>query len=146
MTPCLSAKCKRHSQAPISTTRRSRVEQALLLLDREQCKFSPAPAPGSGAVHVLSFMGLPCAHMIQERWYDRAGENVLKLEDIHPHWRFTKPPQTRQATTRQEDQARGDDNVTDVPETSPPPPEDGTLPDDILRVQEPAVVKPKGRP
>jgi len=91
-------------------------------------------------------MGLPCAHKIQERWYDRASENVLKLEDIHPHWRFTKPPQTRQATAGQEDHAMGDDDGTDVPGTPPPPPKDGTLPDDILRVQEPAVVKPKGRP
>jgi len=97
-------------------------------------------------------MGLPCAHKIQERWYDRAGGNVLKLEDIHPHWRFTKPPQTRQATEEQEDYNMGGNDVTEVrgtpPGTPPPPssPEDRTVPDNILRVQEPAVVKPKGRP
>lgn len=97
-------------------------------------------------------MGLPCAHKIQERWYDRAGGNVLKLEDIHPHWRFTKPPQTRQATAGQEDNTAGDNNdeVTEVrgtpPETPSPSPEDRQLPDDILRVQEPAIVKSKGRP
>jgi len=74
---------------------------------------------------------------------------VLKLEDIHPHWRFTKPPQTRQATARQEDHAKDDEDVTEVQGTPPgtpsSPPEDRTLPDDILRVQEPAIVKPKGR-
>jgi hypothetical protein len=102
-------------------------------------------------------MGLPCAHKIQERWYDRAGGNILKLEDIHPHWRFTKPAQTRSATAGQEDHAMGGDDDADVPGTPPPPPEDAppeddgshedeTLPDDILRVQEPAVVKRKGRP
>jgi hypothetical protein len=97
-------------------------------------------------------MGLPCAHKIQERWYDRAGGNILKLEDIHPHWRFTKPPQTRRATAGQEDHAMGGDDNAGVPGIQPPPPddngshEDETLPDDILRVQEPAVVKPKDRP
>ncbi len=99
----------------------------------------------------IKTMGLPCAHKIQERWYDRAGGNVLKLEDIHPHWMFTKPPQTRQAAARQKDYATRGDDVTDVPGTpsgtpSPPPPEVRTLAEDILRVQEPAVVKPKGRP
>jgi len=97
-------------------------------------------------------MGLSCAHKIQERWYDRAGGNVLKLEDIHPHWRFTKPPQTRQATMGQEDNTADDNNdkITKVrgtsPDTSSSPPADTQLPDDILRVQEPAIVKSKGRP
>jgi hypothetical protein len=97
-------------------------------------------------------MGLPCAHKIQERWYDRAGGNVLKLEDIHPHWRFTKPPQTRQTTMGQEDNTADDNNdeITKVrgtpPENSSPSPADMQLPDDILRVQEPAIVKSKGRP
>jgi len=100
-------------------------------------------------------MGLPCAHKIQERWYNRIGGNVLKLEDIHPHWRFAKPPQARQATAGQEDHAMGGDDVTEVqgtpPGTPPPPspspsPKDRGLPDNILRVQEPAVVKSKGRP
>ncbi len=77
-------------------------------------------------------MRLSCAHKIQERWYDRANDNVLKLEDIHPYWRFTKPPQTRQATKGQKDDTLGGDEVTKVlgtspgtsPRTSSPPLED----------------------
>jgi len=98
-------------------------------------------------------MGLPCAHKIQERWYDRVDSNVLKLKDIYSYWRFAKPSQARQATARQEDHAIRGDDVTEVqgtpPEILPPPsssPEDRGLSDDILRVQEPAVVKSKGRP
>jgi len=96
-------------------------------------------------------MGLSCAHKIQKRWYDRASGNVLKLEDIHSHWRFTKPPQTRQATTRQEDNIAGDNNdeVTKVrgtsSETSSSSPKDRQLFDDILRVQELVIVKSKDR-
>ncbi len=65
-------------------------------------------------------MKLSCAHKIQERWYDRTNDNVLKLEDIHPHWRFTKSSQTRQTTTRQKNNIAGDNNdeVTKVRETS----------------------------
>ncbi len=97
-------------------------------------------------------IGLPCAHKIQERWYDRTGGNVLKLKDIHPHWRFTKPPRARQATEEQEEEDHtmgGNEEVTEVPGTPPgtaPPPEEPELPADVLRVQEPAVVKAKGRP
>ena len=31
-------------------------------------------------------MGLPCAHIIQQRLQQN---NVLKLEDIHSHWYLT---------------------------------------------------------
>ncbi len=96
-------------------------------------------------------MGPPRAHKTQERWYDRAGGNVLKLEDIHPHWRFTKPPQRRAAEqVNQEDHAMDGDDVTEVQGTPPgtpsPPPEARSIPDNILRVQEPAIVKSRGRP
>jgi hypothetical protein len=30
-------------------------------------------------------MGLPCAHKIQERLYNRVDDGVLKLKDIHRH-------------------------------------------------------------
>lgn len=34
--------------------------------------------------------GLPCKHIIQERLFTPPG--VIKLEDVHPHWRFIRPP------------------------------------------------------
>ena len=37
-------------------------------------------------------MDLPCAHVIEKRRADAAGGKVLKLTDVHPHWRFKKPP------------------------------------------------------
>lgn len=87
-------------------------------------------------------MGLPCAHRIQECLYDQASGRILKLEDIHPHWRFVKPP--RPATGAAEGQEEvnthgGDDEATKVERTP-------SSPKDILRIQEPAVVKAKGRP
>ena len=93
-------------------------------------------------------MGLPCAHRIQERLYDRAGDGVLKLEDIHRHWLYTKPP--RATTTRAEEQEnhtmgdhQGDEDIevqgTPSPDMPPPPRQ-------ILQIQEPAIVKAKGRP
>ena len=74
---------------------------------------------------------LPCAHKIQERWYDRANGGVLKLEDFHPHWQYIKRPQ-----------AQEDTEDIEVPGTPPPT----SVIEDILRVQEPAVVRAKGRP
>ncbi len=49
---------------------------------------------------------------------------MLKLENIHSHWRFTKPSQTRQATTKQKNNIVDDNNdeVTKVRETSPKTP------------------------
>ena len=35
-------------------------------------------------------MKLSCAYKIQERWYDQANKKVLKLENIHSHWRYFK--------------------------------------------------------
>ena len=102
-------------------------------------------------------MGLPCAHEIQARWYDRAGGNVLKLEDIHPHWHFEKPPQARLMMSQEErdqnDHTLGDNTLNEatiISGTPPPalslPAEDPDLPDDLLRINEPAIVKRKGRP
>jgi len=70
----------------------------------------------------------------------------LKLEDIHPHWRFVKP--SRQATGQRQDEEQeenytsGDDNdvAMDIEGTPPSPPFD------LLHIQEPAIVKPKGQP
>lgn len=93
----------------------------------------------------IATMGLSCAHRIQDCLYDQAGGRVLKLEDIHPHWRFVKPP--RQAIGQPEKQEEdhtngGDDNEAMDVERTPSPSSNV----DILRVQEPAVVKAKGRP
>ena len=73
-------------------------------------------------------MRLPCAHKIQERWYDRANGGVLKLENFHLHWQYIKPP------AQEED--------IEIPGTSSP----SSAFEVILRVQEPAVVRVKGRP
>ena len=104
-------------------------------------------------------MGLPCAHEIQARWYDNAGGNVLKLEDIHPHWLFDKPPRARliaeeEAKEQDNDEMGGNnlDDATIISDThsaaSSASIEDSNLPgpSDLLRIHEPAIVKPKGRP
>ncbi len=67
-------------------------------------------------------MGLPCAHVMERRMAEGAG--VLLLEDIHSHWRIDKPDPNPEA----EDE-HVDENITE-----------------LLRVNEPAVVKPAGRP
>ncbi len=98
-------------------------------------------------------MGLPCAHKIQERLYNRVGGGVLKLEDIHRHWLYTKSPRaTTRQTEEQEDHTMAgdeggdaaDDEDIEVQGTSssdmPPP-----LPRQVLQIQEPAIVKAKGR-
>ena len=89
-------------------------------------------------------MSLPCAHRIQKCLYYQAGGRVLKLEDIHPHWQYVKPP--RQANGQAEKQEEithgGNDNeamdAVHTPSLSPA--------DDILCIQEPAIVESKGRP
>ena len=104
-------------------------------------------------------MGLPCAHEIQARWYDNAGGNVLKLEDIHPHWLFDKPPRARviaeeEAKEQDNDEMGGNklDDATIISDThsaaSSASIEDSNLPvpSDLLRIHEPAIAKPKGSP
>ena len=93
-------------------------------------------------------MGLLCAHRIQERLYDRAGGGVLKLEDIHRYWLYTKPP--RAMTARAEEQEdytmgghQGDEDI-EVPGT--PSPDMPPPPRQVLLIREPAIVKAKGRP
>lgn len=70
-------------------------------------------------------MGLPCVHKIQERVFDFTRGGVLALEDVHSHWRFEKSPVTRPGV--------------EIDATS-------TLMDPLLLIQDPAVVRPKGRP
>ncbi len=67
----------------------------------------------------------------------------MKLKDVHSHGRFVKPPKQviGQGQEGQEDDHahEGDDNeAMDIEETSSA--------SDILRNQEPAVMKLKGRP
>lgn len=70
-------------------------------------------------------MGLPCGHRINELLRsDPPG--VLHIDDINPHWRYQKPLMT--AEHRQE-----------------APPSDDNI-DPLLRVRDPPVIKPKGRP
>jgi len=66
----------------------------------------------------------------------------LKLQDIHRHWLFTKPP--RAATARAEEQ----DNHTMVDEGDGEDIEMQGTPaqPQILQIQEPAIVRAKGRP
>lgn len=70
--------------------------------------------------------GLPCAHKIKERIDEDAG--VLKIDDIHSHWRFEKPLAMR---TR-----------------NPPATPDDLAPaiDPLLAVREPRIAVTKGRP
>jgi hypothetical protein len=66
-------------------------------------------------------MGLPCAHIIQDR---RQQKEDIHLSDIHLHWHFTRPTRP----------TRPDLDAPRAVELGP------------LLVHEPAVVKPKGRP
>ena len=77
---------------------------------------------------------LPCSHKIQNRMYDGAEGGVLKLEDIHPHWRFVKPTASV--------------SVVQVKGTSPSVDSDDQsfAVDPLLRVQAPTVIRSKGRP
>lgn len=91
--------------------------------------------------------GLICAHGIQNRMYDRASGGTLKLEDIHPHWRYVKP---LRATQEEEDHIMEEEEVIDIPVTPSPVVVTASTAtaasEDILRVQEPAIVRAKGRP
>jgi hypothetical protein len=95
-------------------------------------------------------LSLPCAHRIQRRIYDTAGGGVLKIEDIHPHWRFEgsavnlsvdssefTPEATPEATSETFDAEMN----YDIPTSSL-----SNLSDPLLQVQNPAVIRPKGRP
>jgi hypothetical protein len=70
-------------------------------------------------------MGLPCAHRIQARIYSEA-PYILKLKDVHPHWRFTKL--ARLVTANNE------------PEVASEPI------DPVLLVQNPPIARARGRP
>lgn len=65
-------------------------------------------------------MGLPCSHLIKERLSTPPG--ILKIEDIHPHWRFVKPS---------------------IEDRTPPSP---SVIDPLLQVQEPTMARARGRP
>lgn len=71
--------------------------------------------------------GLPCAHRIRNRMGESNGAGIVRLRDIHPHWRFEKPAShlTRGHVNELED----DDNI-----------------DPLLTIQEPAIAHTKGRP
>jgi len=92
-------------------------------------------------------MGLPCAHKIQERLYDAAGGRVLKLEDIHRHWKYVKSPAAmaghaeEQEEEQEEDHTMGGNDDIDVRGTPAPemPP-----PRQFLYIQEPATVRTRG--
>ncbi|KAL8814797.1 MAG: hypothetical protein Q9191_008517, partial [Dirinaria sp. TL-2023a] len=105
------------------TRKRSKQFKLEILMKAHLCCESTAVPACTGIFNET--MRLPCAHKIQERWYDRASGGVLKLENFHPHWRYTKP--SEQEYTEE----------IEVPETAPPT--SRRLSADILRVQEPAV-------
>jgi len=69
---------------------------------------------------------------------------VLKLEDIHRHWLYTKPPRAAAARAKeQEDHTmsghQGDGEDIEMQGTPPPPRQ-------ILQIQKPAIDKAKNRP
>ena len=73
-------------------------------------------------------LGLPCGHKMEERMATGAG--VLKIEDIHSHWRFEKSLAANRPSTEASTQNH---NVNKVDISQ------------ILEINEPAVIKPKGR-
>ena len=78
-------------------------------------------------------MSLPCAHIIEQRLADAAGGGVLKLSDVHPHWRFKKPIR----------HYREPDDFVDVDEVV-----DDETPDrdPLLQIQNPRMARTKERP
>jgi hypothetical protein len=76
---------------------------------------------------------------------------VLKLTDLHRHWLYAKPPRVaaRRAEEQEDHTMNGDEDDADAdievrgtpPADMPPPPRR-----QILQIQEPAIVKAKGRP
>ena len=43
-------------------------------------------------------MSLLCTYKIQERWYNRADDDILKLKHIYSHWRFIKSSSLQKQT------------------------------------------------
>ena len=82
-------------------------------------------------------MGLPCAHVIEQRMSEAAG--VLKIEDIHPHWLLEKAIPRRDQTPI--DDSEADSNSEADPDAVIDP---AAL--ELLHVNDPAVVKARGRP
>lgn len=68
----------------------------------------------------------------------QAGDRVLKLKDIHPHWRLVKS--LRQPIEQGRDEKKNHTNEGDNGEASSPPPSF-----DLLRIQESTIVKSEGR-
>ena len=82
-------------------------------------------------------MGLPCAHVIEQRMSEAAG--VLMIEDIHPHWLLEKAiPRSDQAPEDDSDA----DSSSEIDSDVVIDPTDLEL----LHVNDPARVKPRGRP
>ncbi|KAI0991524.1 hypothetical protein K3495_g16663, partial [Podosphaera aphanis] len=95
-------------------------------------------------------MGLPCSHRIKEL---QLSGQVLKAEDLHPHWRYPKP---RMLCLPANDESRtyitSDDvdshSALDPSVSTDDPPsqlQDEEL-DEVLNVEEPSIVRGKGRP
>ena len=102
-------------------------------------------------------MGLPCAHRIQERISDIAGGGVLRIENIHPHWRFMGSAEESSSESSEESTPES------IPEETPSesidvemnydnstplvsPLSNPALSNPLLRVQNPAVVRPRVDP
>ena len=76
--------------------------------------------------------GLPCSHIIKIRM--ESSERILFISDIHPHWRYVKPPI--------------DDALTLIIDSINPTIATASMItiDPILLIQEPAVARTRGRP
>ena len=73
---------------------------------------------------------------------------MLKLEDIHHHWPYTKPPRAAAARAKEQEdhtmsghQSGGEGDGEDIEMQGTPSP-----PRQILQIQKPAIVKAKDRP
>ncbi|KAI0997729.1 hypothetical protein K3495_g10456 [Podosphaera aphanis] len=95
-------------------------------------------------------MGLPCSHRIKEL---HLSGQVLQAEDLHPHWRYPKPRMLYLPTN---DESRTYITSDDVDSHSaldssvstddlPSQLQDEEL-DEVLSVEEPSIVRGKGRP
>ena len=101
---------------------------ALKLIHEEYLRITAVHTALPPCKHIFTTTtGLPCSHRIHDRMFDRAGGGTIPLEDVHPHWRFDKPPVRNEA-------------IAEIGNT--PPPDDNV----DMRIRSPDVIMGKERP
>ena len=85
--------------------------------------------------YFTTVMVLPYAHIMERRMSEAAG--VLKIEDIHPHWLLEKLIPQRDEASESESAGRDNDDTDAIVDPAAI---------ELLHVNNPAIIKPRGRP